>query len=68
MKPIQKSVCDIEDAKNIRFRTVEQKQAREKIDEKYQLARQCARALQKRDTPPSSFPLPAQLVALIPHY
>lgn len=57
----------MENAKNIRFGTVEQKQARERTDKEYRLARQRARSLRKGDAPPSSLPLPAQLVALTPH-
>lgn len=67
MKPTRKSAREIEDTKNIRFGTVEQKQARERTDKEYRLARQRARALRKGDTPPSSLPLPAQLVASTPH-
>lgn len=66
-KPTRKSAREMEDAKNIRFGTVEQKQARERTDKEHRLARQRARALRKGDTPSSSLALPAQLVDSTPH-
>ena len=53
-EPKRKLVHEMEAAKSIRFGTKKDREIFERRDKKYRHARQCARALRKNDTPPTS--------------